>query len=94
MLSWDPAWDLKEVGTLLQRDGPRWEIVFEEYLNLTKKTASIWFKIDESLGQVRLLLFQASKKAPSSLRNPGYAPEQHYRKCVFIRAVVSDVVYG
>ena len=27
-----------------------------------RKTASIWFKIDENLGQVPLLLFQASKK--------------------------------
>ena len=30
-----------------------------------RKTASIWFKTDENLGQVRLLLFSPLKKAPS-----------------------------
>ena len=35
------------------------------------------FKTDKNLGQVRLLMFQASKKAPlSPLQNPGYATAQ------------------
>ena len=38
------------------------------------KTASIWFKTDENLGQVRLLLFSPLKKARSPFAKPGYAP--------------------
>ena len=43
--------------------------------NFDRKTASIYFKTDENLGQARLPLFQAFKKASHPpLRNPGYAP--------------------
>ena len=51
------------------------EDLFLRSIEFDRKTASIWFKTDENLGQVRLLLFPASKKAPSpSLEIPGYAP--------------------
>ena len=46
-----------------------------------RKTASISFKSNEKLGQVRLRLYQTSKKAPPPrLRNPGYAPARNEGK--------------
>ena len=50
------------------------DLFFWRSLDFNRKTASIWFKTDENLGQVRLLLFSPLKKAPLPLRNPGYAP--------------------
>ena len=40
-------------------------LFFWKSLNFDKKSSSIWFKTDENLGQVCLLLFPASKKAPT-----------------------------
>ena len=40
---------------------------FWRSLDFDKKTASIWFKTDENLGQACLLWFQASKKPPHPL---------------------------
>ena len=51
-------------------------LFFGDHLpDFDRKTASISFKTDESLGQVRVLLFSASKKAPPPLRILGYAPD-------------------
>ena len=49
------------------------DLFFWRSRNFDRNTASVWFKADENLGQVCLLLFTASKKAPpfakSWLRN-------------------------
>ena len=50
--------------------------------NFYRKIASIQFKTNENLGQVRLRLNQTSKKAPP-LRNPGYAPVSINLKKIF-----------
>ena len=63
--------------------------VFGEHLILTKKNASIWFKTDENLGQVRLLLFSPLKKAPSPLQNPGYAPGM-FNVLIFCHLIASE----
>ena len=44
------------------------DLFFGRSSEFDRKTAPIWFKTDENLGQVRLLLFQASKKAPPPFR--------------------------
>ena len=49
-----------------------------------RKTASILFKTNEKLGQVRLRLYQTSKKAPPPLRNSGYAPDRKNARIRFI----------
>ena len=58
------------------------DLFFWRSPNFDTKSASIWFKTDENLGQVCLLLFPAFKKAPSPLRIPGYAPGwKHWLQC-------------
>ena len=51
---------------------------FGDQFKFDRKTASIWLKTDQNLGQDRLMLFPASKKA-SPLQIPGYAPAFKFR---------------